>query len=98
MKIIRWVLKKRHYVYLFAVLAAGTALLSNNFDTQQLSAQGTNSMYLTPASGSYAVGTNYVVSVRTNTSDTVNAVTADLTYSSNLQFVSIDGSGSAFAR
>jgi len=97
MKFIGWVLQKRHYVYVLAVLAAGTALLSNNFQTQQLSAQGTNSMYLTPASGSHAVGATYVVSVRTNTTDTINAVTADLTYSANLQFVSLDGNGSAFA-
>lgn len=97
MRLLKWVLQKRHYAYMLAIMAAGGVLLSNGMQGRHTSAQGTNSMYVTPASGTYAVGANYTLSVRINTTDQVNAVTADLTYSSNLQFVSIDGSGSAFA-
>lgn len=96
MKLLKWVLQKRHYVYVLAVMAAGIVMLSDGLQGQRTSAQGVNSMYVTPASGTYSVGANYTVSVRVNTTDQVNAVTADLTYSTNLQFVSIDGSGSAF--
>ena len=59
-------------------------------------AQTANSIYVTSASGSYKVGDSFTVSVRVNTSDPINAVGARLSYSDSLQFVSIDGGGSAF--
>jgi hypothetical protein len=56
----------------------------------------TQSIYLTPASGSYAVGSNIVVEIRVNSGTTpINAVQADLAYSSNLQYVSSDVTTSA---
>ncbi|MDF2460799.1 MAG: Cohesin domain [Candidatus Saccharibacteria bacterium] len=56
------------------------------------------SMYLTPASGTYAAGSTLTVTVRINTGgDDVNAVQADLTYPTNkLTFQSVDASASAF--
>jgi hypothetical protein len=56
------------------------------------------SMYLTPASGSYAAGSTLTVTVRINTyGDNVNAVQADLTYpTSKLSFQSVDATASAF--
>lgn len=54
-------------------------------------------IYVTPASGTYATGATVAVTVRENSnSEQVNAVQADMTYSSNLQYLSIDGSQSAF--
>jgi hypothetical protein len=56
------------------------------------------SMYLTPASGTYAAGSTLTVTVRINTGgDNVNAVQADLTYpTSKLTFQSVDATASAF--
>lgn len=65
--------------------------------SSQAQAQGANSMYLAPAGGTHTVGANINVAVRINTTTAVNAVQADLTYSPNLQFVSINEAGSAFA-
>jgi hypothetical protein len=57
-----------------------------------------NTMYLTPASGSYTVGSTVTVAVRENSGSTdVNAVEADLSYNStDLQYLSSDFSTSAF--
>jgi hypothetical protein len=61
-----------------------------------VSAQAANTMYLTPSSGTYTTDDSFSVTVRVNTSDPVNAVGVRLSYNENLQFVSIDGAGSAF--
>jgi chitodextrinase len=54
---------------------------------------------LSPTSSSPSLGSTFTVSIFENSgSDTVNAVQSDLTYpTSQLQFVSIDGTGSAFS-
>jgi hypothetical protein len=96
MRFLKLIMRKRYFVYLLAAISSGAILLSSGLSTVTTSAQGTNSIYLTPASGGYAVGANFTVTVRVNTTDQVNAVTADMSYSSNLQYISIDGSGSAF--
>lgn len=96
MKLLKAILRKRYFVYLLAAVVSGAILVSNGLNAATTNAQGTDSLYVTPASGSYAVGASFTVTVRVNTTDQVNAVTADLTYSSNLQYISIDGSGSAF--
>ncbi len=50
-------------------------------------AAGSSSLTLSPASGSYTVGSTLTVSVNETSTDSVNAVEADLTYnSSQLQF------------
>lgn len=96
MRFLKSIMRKRYFVYLAAAVASGAILLSSGLSAVTTSAQGTDSIYVTPASGSYAVGASFTVTVRVNTTDQVNAVTADLNYSSNLQYISIDGSGSAF--
>lgn len=55
-------------------------------------------LYLSPASATVNVGSNFSVAVRVNTGgDAVNAVQANLSYpASLLDFVSISGAGSAF--
>lgn len=78
------------------LIPLAVALVSVLMLTTPVSAQAADSIYVTPASGNYPVGTSFTVSVRENTSTQVNAVQADLAYSSNIQFVSIDASGSAF--
>lgn len=78
------------------LIVTAAAVLAAVLMSAPASAQSADSIYVTPASGSYPVGTSFTVSVRENTSTQVNAVQADLSYSSNIQFVSIDASGSAF--
>lgn len=57
-----------------------------------------NSIYLTPTSGSYSVNSSFAVDVRANSNITpVNAILATVTYSGNLQFVSVSGEGSAYS-
>lgn len=64
------------------------------FSPAKANAAGT--LYLTPASGSYAVGTTFIVSVHVNTGgETVNAVSAYINYPSNLLDVSWVG-GTSF--
>jgi hypothetical protein len=96
MRLMKWAQRKRHFVYALTVIASGAILLTSSLVTQHTSAQGTNSIYISPPSGNYSVGSSFVATIRVNTTDTINAVAADLTYSANLQYVSIDGSGSAF--
>lgn len=56
------------------------------------------SLYVTPASGSFTVGSDIVVEIRAHSGATlINAVQADIAYSSNLQYVSSDISASAFS-
>ena len=58
---------------------------------------GTATLYLSPASGSVANGTQITVGVHMKTSTPVNSVQANLTYqTSNLTFDSISGDNSAF--
>ena len=58
---------------------------------------GTATLYLSPASGSVANGTQITVGVHMKTSTPVNSVQANLTYqTSNLTFDSISGDSSAF--
>lgn len=96
MKSVRWILNKRHYVYVVGLVLAGGLLLTGGSNSQQISAQSADSIYLTPATGTYTVGNTFTVTIRENSSTAVNAAQADLGYSSNLEFVSIDGAGSAF--
>jgi hypothetical protein len=96
MRTLSWLLKKRHYLYIAGLLFGAAVLLGNGVDENRTSAQAVDSIYVTPAAGSYTVGNNFTVSVRVNTTDQVNAAGADLTYSNNLEYVSNDGSGSAF--
>jgi hypothetical protein len=61
-------------------------------------AAGNDTLYLSPASGNYTVGETFSVEIRENSNaEQVNAVQADLGYSANLQFVSVDATGSAFS-
>ena len=83
----------RKLVLGLSVLIAG---LAGFWTYSAVSAQAANSMYVTAASGSYKVGDSFTVSVRVNTSDPINAAGARLSYSDSLQFMSIDGGGSAF--
>lgn len=55
-------------------------------------------MYITPASGSYAIGAQFTVAIRTDiaAANPINSAQADLAYSSNLQFVSIDAGTSDY--
>jgi hypothetical protein len=63
-----------------------------------VSAAGTATLSLTPTGGSLAPGDNLVIDVYEDSgADNVNAVQANLTYSSNLlSFSSADSNGSAF--
>lgn len=56
-------------------------------------AQTGNRMYIDPASGTFAPGSTFTITVKTDTgSDAVNAAQGDLTYSSNLECVAVDKS------
>lgn len=60
-------------------------------------AAGTATLTLTPASQSLTLGSNLTVTITENSTDSVNAVQADLTYdSTRLQFSSIDTTTSDF--
>lgn len=98
MKLMAWIVDRRHYAYVMAVLVAGGLLFGNGgLQEQRISAQAANSMYVTPASGNHAVGSTFTVSIRENSAVAINVAQAELKYSSGLEFVSIDGAGSAFA-
>jgi hypothetical protein len=81
-----------------AALAISAGLIVFGYLITRIFAAGSATLYLTPASGSYSVGSSVNVQVWANTgTDPSNAVEADLSYSqAQLQFVSIDGTGSAF--
>ncbi len=97
MNILHTALNKRFYLYAAGFLVANGVLATNVLYSQPVHAQAANSIYLAGASGSYAVGSTFTVSIRENSGSAVNAAEADLSYSTSaLQFVSIDGSGSAF--
>lgn len=60
-------------------------------------AEGNDTLYIVPGSNSYAVGQSFTVQLRENSNaEQVNAVQADISYSSELEFASIDVNGSAF--
>ena len=77
---------------------ASTPLTASTTDGGGGGGGGDGTMYVNPSSGSYGVGQQFTVEVRENSNSTaVNASEADMNYSSNnLQFVSIDGTGSDF--
>jgi hypothetical protein len=76
----------------------GLLVLTNILFTAKTYAAGSGSVYLTPSSGTYTVGTTVTLSVRENSSTTaVNAAMAVITYNtSQLQFQSWDFGSSAF--
>lgn len=84
----------------FLKLIAVVTLLGNLLVVQTGSAfaAGNATLSLSPSSGSYKKGATFAVTIHENSGSTqVNAVEADLTYStSKLQFVSIDTNSSAF--
>ena len=78
-------------------LAGALALVLATLLPTDVFAAANATIYLTPASGSYQVGSTISVSIRENSNtDQVNAAQADLAYSSNLQYLSVDSSGSNF--
>jgi hypothetical protein len=81
-----------------ATNATGNANATSAATSAIASSAGTATMTLTPSSGSHGTGTTLTVTIYENSGTTaVNAVEADLTYdASELQYVSIDGSSSAF--
>jgi len=88
----------RHTARLTALGFVGALFASLVVATVPVAAINGDSMYLSPASGSYAVGSIVAVAVRENSNgDQVNAAEADLTYpTSTLQFISFDSGQSAF--
>ncbi len=85
----------------FHILAAAlviSGLVGFGYTMTRVFAAGAASLYMVPASGSYNVGSQVAVQVMVNTGgDPTNAVQADFSYpTSRLQFVSIDGTGSAY--
>lgn len=84
-------------------LAAGTAvvlaisMVASGIMGLTVQAAGNDTMYIIPKSGAYAVGQNVVVELRANSnSEQVNAVQFEMGYSSNMQFISIETTGSAY--
>jgi hypothetical protein len=100
MKNLKQKFRKRQLGYAFALVLAGGALLAGaaQHGGGFTHAAGSDTMYLSPSGGTHKVGTTFSVAIRENSnSDSVNAVEADLTYStSKLQFVSTSLSGTAF--
>lgn len=84
------------YTYTVAArdTANNTSAQSSGLGTKTLEGATTvqSKMYISPANGSQTVGSQFTVSVRTDIAATtpINSAQADLSYSSNLQFVSID--------
>jgi hypothetical protein len=97
MRIFDWIVGKRHYAYALSLAFAGGLLLIGSVAGSQTSAQSADSIYVAPASGTYNVGETITISIRENSSGPVNAVSASLSYTSNLEYISTDGSGSAFS-
>jgi hypothetical protein len=81
-----------------AALAISAGLIVFGYLITRIFAAGSATLYLTPASGTYNIGSSVNVQIWANTgTDSSNAVEADLSYpQAQLQFVSIDGTGSAF--
>jgi hypothetical protein len=78
-------------------MIAVTSVLINT-GSRNTHAASNDTLYISPATATETVGSTFTVAIRENSnSDQVNAVQANLTYStSNLQFVSTSLSGSAF--
>lgn len=87
---------KRHIKAVAIVtLAAVTAIVSSLQVPHVFAAGGR--LYLSPASGSFTAGQTFTVSVRMNTSESVNAVQANLSYATDkLEVVGLSYGGSAF--
>jgi chitodextrinase len=80
-----------------AVAAAVVAILGAYFVVTSLAATGIGTLTLSPSSSTVALGSTFTVTVSENSSTTATkTVQANMTYSSNLQFVSVDYSTSAF--
>jgi hypothetical protein len=80
--------------------ANNTSAKSAEVSVQTTAGAGSNTkrLYVSPASGAQTVGGTFEVQVRVNSgTDEINAVEADINYSNNLEFVSVDGNGSDFA-
>lgn len=87
------ILRKLCAVVLAAVLSGLVQLLT----AQPAAAATGGALYVSPASGSFAVGTLVTMSLRESSNEPVNAVQFDLSYpGSILEFVSVDDSQSAF--
>lgn len=83
-------LRKQHVVYLMVFLLSGATILASKAPNLAIHAATSDYMYMSPASGSYKVGSTITITLRENSyTDTVNAAEADLSYpTSKLQFVS----------
>jgi len=90
-------LRKPPFHFLAAVMIVAGAIGLGYSVTHSFAAGGAQ-LYLSPASGTYNTGSQVAVQVMVNTgTDPTNAVQADFSYpTSRLQFVSIDGTGSAY--
>jgi hypothetical protein len=79
-----------------AVLALAVIIGALHF--AKTSAAGSGTLYITPSSGNYSVGSTVTLTIRENSgSTTVNAVRIDATYNSSLlQFQSFNFNSSAF--
>lgn len=90
------------YTYTVAARDAANNVSAQSAGLATKTLEGTptvqSKMYVTPASGSYAIGAQFTVAVRTDiaASSPINSAQADLAYSSNLQFVSIDAGTSDY--
>lgn len=82
----------------FGILALSVLMAAQAFaGMATVQAAGNDTLYIAPGSGNFTVGQNFTVEVRENSNaEQVNAVQADLGYSGNLQFLSVDDTGSAF--
>ena len=84
--------KKNQVGFVFVILMAviGTVMLFRSFAAAP-------EMYLTPASNSVAVNSNFTVTLRVNPGTNIDGVDATITYdATKLQYVSTDFAGSAF--
>lgn len=79
-----------------AVLAVVSVAAVGSASLLQTHAAANNSLYFTPASGSYTVGSTVAITVNETSSSSVTAVEADFSYSSNLTYQSEDFSTSKF--
>lgn len=78
-------------VTLLGVVGVGFGLLNT------VGASGSSSLSLSPASSSYAIGTQFMIAVNVSSSDSINAVMANLNYdASKLQFVSVQTNTNVF--
>ncbi|HUP26178.1 MAG TPA: hypothetical protein VM124_00850 [Candidatus Limnocylindrales bacterium] len=87
--------QRRGLVMKAALISLLTLLCTQGFTLPVFAAGAT--LYLSPASKTVVNGTTFAVSVRISTSETINAVQADLSYPADkIDFISIDPSGTAF--